>query len=113
MAATGHVIDPLSLPWQVIITGMAFAVITAMLAARQPARTVARVPVVAALSGHPPRAKAVHRSARRGLTTLAAGLALLLLTGGGGGPGARLIGLIATAAGMCLLAGVCVTALGR
>jgi putative ABC transport system permease protein len=113
-AATGHVIDPLALPWGVIITGMALAVITAMLAARQPARTVARVPVVAALSGHPPRAKAVHRAARAGLTTLAAGLALLLLSGGGrgGGPGTQLIGLIATSARMCLLAGVCVTALG-
>lgn len=114
-AATGHVIDPLALPWGVIITGMSLAVITAMLAARQPARTLARVPVVAALSGHPPRAKAVHRSARAGLTTLAAGLVLLLLTGGGagGGPGPRLIGLIATSAGMCLLAGVCVTVLGE
>jgi putative ABC transport system permease protein len=113
-AATGHVIDPLALPWGVIITGMALAVITAMLAARQPARTVARVPVVAALSGHPPRAKAVHRSARAGLTTLAAGLVLLLLSGGGrgGGPGSQLIGLIATSAGMCLLAGVCVRVLG-
>jgi putative ABC transport system permease protein len=111
-AATGHVIDPLSLPWQVIITGMALAVITAMLAARQPARTVARVPVVAALSGHPPPPKAVHRPARKGLITLAAGLFLLLLTRGAGGPGARLIGLIATATGMCLLAGVCVTVLG-
>ena len=112
-AATGHVIDPLALPWSVIITGMALAVITAMLAARQPARTVARVPVVAALSGHPPRAKAVHRSARAGLTTLAAGLVLLLLSGGtgGGGPGSRLIGLIATSAGMCLLAGICMSVL--
>ena len=113
-AATGHVIDPLALPWGVIITGMVLAVITAMLAARQPARAAARVPVVAALSGHPPRAKAVHRSARAGLTALAGGLALLLLSGGGrgGGPGAQLIGLIATSAGMCLLTGVCVTALG-
>ncbi len=114
-AATGHVIDPLALPWGVIITGMALAVITAMLAARQPARTVARVPVIAALSGHPPRAKTVHRSARAGLTTLAAGLVLLLLSGGtgAGGPGSRLIGLIATSAGMCLLAGICVSVLGE
>jgi len=113
-AATGHVIDPLALPWWVIITGMALAVITTMLAARQPARTVARVPVVAALSGRPPRANAVHRSARAGLATLAAGLVLLLLSGGtgAGGPGSRLIGLIATSAGMCLLAGICVTVLG-
>jgi putative ABC transport system permease protein len=113
-AATGHVIDPMRLPWWVITTGMVLAVITAMLAARQPARTVARVPVVAALSGHPPRPKAVHRSARAGLITLAAGLVLLLLSAGsgGGGPGTRLIALIAMSTGMCLLAGVCVTALG-
>ncbi len=112
-AATGHVIDPLALPWLVIIIGMALAVITAMLAARHPARTVARVPVVAALAGRPPPAKAVHPSARKGLTTLAVGLVLLLMTGSRvGGPGARLIGLIATATGMCLLTGVCVTALG-
>ena len=84
-AATGHVIDPLGLPWWVIITGMALAVITAMLAARQPARTVARVPVVAALSGRPPRLEAVHRSAAAGLTTLAAGLVLLPFTGGRSG----------------------------
>jgi putative ABC transport system permease protein len=111
-AAAGHVIDPLSLPWPVIIIGMVLAVITAMLAARQPARTVARVMVVAALAGHPPPATALHRSARKGLITLAAGLVLLLLAGGAGGAGARLIGLIVTATGMCLLAGVLVTALG-
>ena len=112
-AATGHVIDPLALPWGVIIIGMALAVITAMLAARQPARTLARVPVAAVLSGHPPQAKAVHRSARTGLTTLAAGLVLLLFTGDGrgGGPGSQLIGLIATSAGMCLLTGICVSVL--
>ena len=108
-AATGHVIDPLGLPWWVIITGMALAVITAMLAARQPARMVARVPVVAALSGRPPRPAAAHRSAAAGLTTLAAGLVLLLLSGGAPTGGALPVGLIVTSAGMFLLAGVCVT----
>jgi putative ABC transport system permease protein len=108
-AAAGHVIDPLGLPWWVIITGMALAVVTAMLAARHPARTVARVPVVAALSGRPPRLEAVHRSAAAGLTTLAAGLVLLLLSGGGPTGGSLLVGLIVTSAGMFLLAGVCVT----
>jgi putative ABC transport system permease protein len=108
-AATGHVIDPLGLPWWVIITGMALAVITAMLAARQPARTVARVPVVAALSGRPPRLEAVHRPAAAGLTTLAAGLVLLLFSGGGPTGGSLLVGLVVTSAGMFLLAGVCVT----
>ena len=109
-AASGHVIDPLRLPWAVIITGMVLAVITAMLAARQPARAVARMPVVAALSGHPPRPEAVHRSAAAGLATLAAGLVLLLFTGGRSG-GSLPIGLIATSVGMCLLSGSCVTAL--
>ena len=109
-AATGHVIDPLGLPWWAIITGMVLAVVTAMLAARQPARTVARVPVVAALSGRPPRLEAVHRSAAAGLTTLAVGLVLLLFTGGRSG-GSLPVGLAATSAGMCLLSGTCVTAL--
>ena len=109
-AASGHVIDPLRLPWPVIITGMALAVITAMLAARQPARAVARIPVIAALSGHPPAPEAVHRSAAAGLATLAAGLVLLLFTGGRSG-GSLPIALIATSAGMCLLCGSCVTAL--
>jgi putative ABC transport system permease protein len=86
---------------------MALAVITAMLAARQPARTVARIPVVAALSGHPPAPGAVHRSAVRGLATLVAGLVLVLFSDGR----SLLIGLIATSAGMCLLSGACVAAL--
>ena len=110
-AATGHVIDRLGLPWWVIITGMALAVVTAMLAARHPARTVAQVPVVAALSGRPPRVEAVHRSAAAGLTTLAAGLLLLLLSGGAPAGGSLPVGLIVTSAGMFLLAGSCVTIL--
>ncbi len=110
--ASGHVIDPLSLPWAVIITGLALAVITATLAARQPARTVARIPVTAALSGHPPAPRSASRSAAAGLATLAAGLVLLLLTRGRSG-GSLPLALIATSAGMCLLSGPCVTALAR
>jgi putative ABC transport system permease protein len=112
-AAAGHVVDPLALPWWVIITGMALAIVTAMLAARQPARTVARVPVVAALSGRPPRPEAAHRPAAAGLTTLAAGLVLLLLSGASPIGGSLLVGLIVTSAGMFLLAGSCVTVLAR
>ena len=106
-------IDPLGLPWWVIITGMALAVVTAMLAARQPARTVARVPVVAALSGRPPRPKAVHRSRGSGPdhARRRAGPAAVLRRRARRRPWRPLIGLIATSAGMCLLAGVCVTVL--
>jgi putative ABC transport system permease protein len=115
-ASAGHVIDPLALPWQAIIAGMALAVITSVFAARQPARTVARVPVVAALSGRPPRPRAVHRSAATGLVTLAVGLVLLLFSGGWAGNSGQdslflLGGLVATSTGMCLLAGICVVAL--
>ena len=60
--------------------------------------------MIAALSGHPRRAEAVHRSAAAGLATLAAGLVLLLFTGGRSG-GSLPIALIATSAGMCLLCG--------
>lgn len=109
-AASGHLIDSLGLPWPVIITGMALAVITSMLAARQPARMLARIPVTAALSGHPPAPQAVGRSAAAGLATLAAGLVLLLLTRGRSG-GSLPLALIATSVGMCLLSGTCVTAL--
>ncbi len=110
--ASGHVIDPLSLPWAVIVIGLALAIITATLAARQPARTVARIPVTAALSGRPPAPRSASRSAAAGLTTLAAGLVLLLLTRGRSG-GSLPLGLIATSAGMCLLSGPCVTALAK
>jgi hypothetical protein len=51
------------LPWWTLATGVVLAVATSVLAARRPARTAARVPVVAALSGRPPEPKAVHRSA--------------------------------------------------
>jgi putative ABC transport system permease protein len=114
--AAGHVVDPLALPWWALITGMVLAVVTSMLAARQPARAVARVPVVAALSGRPPRPRAVHRSAVAGLITLAAGVVMLALSGGWGGSSGSsslflLGGLIATSVGTCLLAGMCVAAL--
>ena len=49
--ATAHRIDPASLPWRAIATGMALAIATSVLAARWPARSVARLPVVTALSG--------------------------------------------------------------
>ena len=52
-ANTAHRIDPLNLPWWAIVAGMALAVVTSVLAARRPARAMARVPVLAALSGHP------------------------------------------------------------
>ncbi len=83
--ATGHVVDPASLPWWAIAIGAAFAIVTSVLASRNPAKTMAAVPVVAALSGRPAPPKAVHRSAVPGVIAFAVGLAVLAFTGGQAG----------------------------
>jgi putative ABC transport system permease protein len=49
--ATGHVIDAANLPWWAFAIGVVFAIATSVLASRRPAKTMAAVPVVAALSG--------------------------------------------------------------
>ena len=52
-ASAGHQIDPLHLPWWLIVTGMVLAVATATAAASRPARAVARISPHAALAGRP------------------------------------------------------------
>jgi putative ABC transport system permease protein len=114
---TAHRIDPLNVPWWAIAAGVALAVVTSVLAARRPARTMARVPVVAALSGRPAAApKSVRRSALPGLALVAGGAACLLFSGGWGGNSGSdalllLGGLVAIIAGIFLLAPACVTVL--
>jgi putative ABC transport system permease protein len=111
--ATDHAVDPASLPWWAIGIGAVFAIVTSVLASRNPAKTMAAVPVVAALSGRPAPPKAAHRSALPGLIAFAVGLAILAfagldgLPGGGGGPGSGpplLVGLVGVIAGVILLA---------
>jgi len=81
-AATGHVIDPLSLPWPALAVAVLLAVATAVAAASRPGRLAARMPVVAALSGRPAPARARRRIAGPGLALLAAGLGCLASSGG-------------------------------
>jgi putative ABC transport system permease protein len=111
--ATGHVVDPASLPWWAIAIGAVFAIVTSVLASRNPAKTVAAVPVVAALSGRPAPPKAVHRSAVPGVIAFAVGLTVLAfvgvtgLPGGGGGRGSApllLVSLVGVIVGIVLLA---------
>jgi putative ABC transport system permease protein len=108
--ATGHVVDPANLPWWAFAFGVVFAVATSVLASRRPAKAMAAVPVVAALSGRPAPPKAVHRSALPGVIVFAGGLACLAFSGGwtgrGTGSGALLLlaGLVAVIAGVVLLA---------
>ena len=68
-----HRIDPLSLPWTLLVLVVLVAMLGATAAAWWPGRAVARVPVTLALSARPPRPKPAHRSAM---------LAALLIAGG-------------------------------
>jgi putative ABC transport system permease protein len=118
--ATGHVVHAANLPWWAFAIGVVFAIATSVLASRRPAKTMAAVPVVTALSGRPATPKAVHRSALPGVIVFASGLACLAFTGGlagppGGGEGkpplALLGGLVGTIAGLILLAPLAISVL--
>jgi putative ABC transport system permease protein len=114
---THHRIVWTSMPWWLVATALVLAVVTSTLAARRPARTVARLSVVAALSGRPSPPKPAHRSALPGLVLLLIGPVLLAMSGGWGTSNGRellfkLGGLLSTAIGLLLLAPACVTLLG-
>lgn len=70
-----HRIDRYGMPWWIVASGMALALVTATAAAWWPGRAVARVPITRALSARPPQPRQVHRSALAGLGLMAAGFA--------------------------------------
>lgn len=70
-------VDRFDLPWWAIGAAMVLAVVTSVGAAWWPARAAARIPVVGALSGRPPRPRPAHHSAALGLGLLLAGPILL------------------------------------
>jgi putative ABC transport system permease protein len=124
---TGHAVDAAHVPWWAFAIGIVLAIATSALASRRPAKTMAAVPVVTALSGRPAPPKAVHRSALPGVIVFAAGLACLASAGGlnglagyngpgssGGGNGQTLFllaGLVITITGICLLAPLAISVL--
>jgi putative ABC transport system permease protein len=115
-ASVGHAIDPLDLPWWVIGFSVALAVLTAVRAARNPARAVAKVPVATALSDRPAPLMRGRRTAFLGVLLLCGGAYLLAYAGGWGANGSgdtlHLIGgLLATAVGGLLLAPSSITIL--
>ena len=71
--AAGHRIGVGDVPLYVVGVGAVLAVVTGTAAAWWPARVVARVPVMAALSERPPRPKPAHRSAIAALVFLTIG----------------------------------------
>jgi putative ABC transport system permease protein len=112
-AFTAHTVDPLNLPWWVILVTMVLGVVTATAAAVQPARAAVRIPVLAALSGRRPQPQAVRRPAKLGAGLLVAGVFFLAISGGLGSQsgGNLLLGMAAIAAGLSLLAPLCLVAL--
>ena len=120
--AAGHVVDAADLPWWAFATGAVLAIATSVLASRRPAKTMAQVPVVAALSGRPAPPKPVRRSAVPGVIVFAVGVACLAFTGGLAGVAGQghagqghalllLAGLVAVIAGIVLLAPLAISVL--
>jgi len=111
-----HLIGAFAVPWAVIGPALVLAVLAAFLASGRAARSVTRMPVVAALSGRPAPPKSVHRSAWPGVAAMAGGAALLAYGGhvsGGGGALEVVAGLIALIAGVVLIAPLGLAVLGR
>ncbi len=74
-----HRVDVFALPWWAIAAAMLLTFVTAVVAAWWPARASARVSIVAALSGRPPRPQPAHRFAALGGVLLVGGVFLLAL----------------------------------
>jgi putative ABC transport system permease protein len=73
VAAANHRIDGMSVPVWLVAISAVLAVLTSVAAAWWPARVVARVPVVQALSDRPPRPVRTHRSLASAVVLIAAG----------------------------------------
>ena len=79
-SAVDHRIDRLSLPWGLIAMAVVLAVLGATAAAWWPARTVARLPVMLALSGRPPTPRPARHSAIAAAALIAVGISCLALS---------------------------------
>ena len=75
-SAVDHRIDRLSLPWWLVAPTVLLAILGATAAAWWPGRTLARLPVVLALSGRPPRPRPARHSAIAAAALIAVGVGL-------------------------------------
>jgi putative ABC transport system permease protein len=97
-----HRIDGLSLPWAVITTVVLLALLGATAAAWWPGRTVARLPVMLALSGRPPKPRPVRHTAVAAAALIAVGIGALALSNRDRPP-LIIAGLVATILGSLLV----------
>jgi putative ABC transport system permease protein len=79
--AVGYRVDEFNVPWWLVASGMLLAVVAGTAAAWWPARNVARVPVVRALSGRPPEPRPARRAAALAGVFIVVGLTCLVLAG--------------------------------
>jgi putative ABC transport system permease protein len=101
-SAVGHRIDRLSLPWWLIATTVLLALLGATAAAWWPGRAAARLPVVLALSGRPPRPRPARHSAIAAAALIVVGVGCLALSNRDR-PALIVAGILATILGSLLL----------
>ena len=106
----GHRYDVFAIPWWAVAAGGVLAVLTSIAASWWPARGVARIPIVAALSGRPAPPQPAHRFALLG-TALAGGGFVCLVLSHTHRAALIIAGILATSAGMLLLAPLGIRAL--
>lgn len=101
-SATDHRIDRLSLPWVPTAMTVVLAVLGATAAAWWPGRTIARLPVLLALSGRPPRPRPARHAAIAAIALIAIGMGCLALSDRDRPP-LIIAGVVATILGTLLL----------
>ena len=101
-SAVDHRIDRLSLPWWLIATTALLAILGATAAAWWPGRAAARLPVVLALSGRPPKPRPARHSALVAAALIAVGVVCLGLSNRDEPP-LIVAGIVATILGGLLL----------
>ena len=79
--AVGYRIDELDVPLWLVASGMLLAVVAGTAAAWWPARNVARIPAVRALSGRPPEPKPARRAAALAAVFAVVGVTCLAIAG--------------------------------
>jgi putative ABC transport system permease protein len=111
-SAVDHRIDRFSLPWWLIATTVLLAILGAAASAWWPGRAAARLPVVLALSGRPPKPRPARHSAIAAAVLIAAGVACLALSNRDK-PLLIVVGLMATIIGGLLLGPLAIRILSR
>jgi putative ABC transport system permease protein len=101
-SAVDHRIDRLSLPWVLIAMAGLLAIAGAIAAAWWPGRMVARLPVLLALSGRPPKPRPARHSAIAATALIVIGISCLALSDRNNEP-LIVAGLLATILGSLLL----------